>query len=109
LSTASADMHASARSGPHLGYCLIWPPPCHLEGIFGPKSSKNAGQIFWVLAAHQFAVNGIQNTLMYQNCHQTVANRAGNLTEILTEHYRRAHPEARPRIPVTGSGDPALQ
>ena len=27
-------------------------------------------------------------------CHRTVAYRPGNLTEVLTEHYRRAHPEA---------------
>ena len=30
----------------------------------------------------------------YQICHRTVAYRPGNLSEILTEHYRRAHPEA---------------
>ena len=29
-----------------------------------------------------------------QICHRTVAYRPGNLSEILTEHYRRAHPEA---------------
>ena len=29
-----------------------------------------------------------------QICHRTVAYRPGNLTEVLTEHYRRAHPEA---------------
>jgi hypothetical protein len=28
-----------------------------------------------------------------QICHRTVAYRPGNLTEVLTEHYRRAHPE----------------
>ena len=27
-------------------------------------------------------------------CHRTVAYRPGRLSEILTEHYRRAHPEA---------------
>ena len=27
-------------------------------------------------------------------CRRTVAYRPGNLTEVLTEHYRRAHPEA---------------
>jgi len=27
-------------------------------------------------------------------CHRTVAYRPGSLSEILTEHYRRAHPEA---------------
>jgi hypothetical protein len=26
-------------------------------------------------------------------CHRTVAYRPGRLSEILTEHYRRAHPE----------------
>ena len=29
-----------------------------------------------------------------QICRRTVAYRPGRLTEILTEHYRRAHPEA---------------
>jgi hypothetical protein len=29
-----------------------------------------------------------------QICHHTVAYRPGNLSEVLTEHYRRAHPEA---------------
>jgi hypothetical protein len=29
-----------------------------------------------------------------QICHRTVAYRPGRLSEVLTEHYRRAHPEA---------------
>jgi hypothetical protein len=29
-----------------------------------------------------------------QVCHRTVAYRPGTLTEVLTEHYRRAHPQA---------------
>lgn len=29
-----------------------------------------------------------------QICRQTVAYRPGSLSEVLTEHYRRAHPEA---------------
>ena len=29
-----------------------------------------------------------------QICHRTMAYRPGNLSEVLTEHYRRAHPEA---------------
>jgi hypothetical protein len=29
-----------------------------------------------------------------QICHRTIAYRPGNLSEVLTEHYRRAHPEA---------------
>jgi hypothetical protein len=28
-----------------------------------------------------------------QICHRTVAYRPGALSEVLTEHYRRAHPE----------------
>jgi hypothetical protein len=27
-------------------------------------------------------------------CHRTVAYRPGSLSEVLTEHYRRDHPEA---------------
>jgi hypothetical protein len=27
-------------------------------------------------------------------CHRTVAYRPGSLSEVLTEHYRQAHPEA---------------
>jgi len=34
-----------------------------------------------------------------QICHRTVAYRPGNLTEVLTEHYRRAHPEALDHTP----------
>ena len=29
-----------------------------------------------------------------QICHETVAYRPGSLSEVLTEHYRRAHPRA---------------
>ncbi len=29
-----------------------------------------------------------------QVCHRTVAYRPGTISEALTEHYRRAHPEA---------------
>ncbi len=29
-----------------------------------------------------------------QICHRTVAYRPGNLSQVLTEHYRRAHPQA---------------
>jgi len=28
-----------------------------------------------------------------QICHRTVAYRPGSLSEVLTEHYRRVHPE----------------
>ena len=42
-----------------------------------------------------------------QICHRTVAYRPGNLTEVLTEHYRRAHPEALDHTPrYAGRGDP---
>jgi hypothetical protein len=33
-----------------------------------------------------------------QVCHRTVANKPGNLSEVLTGHYRRAHPQA-PGLP----------
>jgi hypothetical protein len=29
-----------------------------------------------------------------QICHRTVAYRPGSLSEVLTEHYRKAHPRA---------------
>ena len=29
-----------------------------------------------------------------QICHRTVAYRPGSLSDVLTEHYRRAHPQA---------------
>jgi hypothetical protein len=29
-----------------------------------------------------------------QICHRTVAYRPGKASEVMTEHYRRAHPEA---------------
>ena len=29
-----------------------------------------------------------------QICHRTVVYRPGNLSEVLTEYYRRAHPQA---------------
>jgi hypothetical protein len=29
-----------------------------------------------------------------QICDRTLAYRSGNISEVLTEHYRRAHPEA---------------
>ena len=29
-----------------------------------------------------------------QICHRTIADRPRNLSEVLTKHYRRAHPEA---------------
>ena len=44
-----------------------------------------------------------------QICHRTVAYRPGNLTEVLTEHYRRAHPQAldlASRLPA--ADNPAL-
>ena len=35
-----------------------------------------------------------------QICHRTVAYRPGTLTEVLTGHYRRAHPEALDLTPI---------
>jgi hypothetical protein len=42
-----------------------------------------------------------------QICRRTVAYRPGGLSEVLTEHYRPARPEALgPPFPVAGRGDP---
>ena len=42
-----------------------------------------------------------------QICHRTIADGPGKVSEILTDHYRRAHPRsARPPFPVAGHGDP---
>ena len=38
-----------------------------------------------------------------QICHRTVADRPGNLSEVLTGHYRRAHPAS---VPGSRRGDP---
>jgi hypothetical protein len=34
-----------------------------------------------------------------QICHRTVAYRPGGLSQVLTEHYRRAHPRALAILP----------
>jgi hypothetical protein len=34
-----------------------------------------------------------------QICHRTVACRPGSLSEVLAEHYRRAHPRALAILP----------
>jgi hypothetical protein len=43
-----------------------------------------------------------------QICHRTVAYRPGSLSEVLTEHYRQAHPEALalPSPPSSGPSPP---
>jgi hypothetical protein len=42
-----------------------------------------------------------------QICHRTVADRPGNLSEVLTGHCRRAHPETPgPPFPEADRGDP---
>jgi hypothetical protein len=43
-----------------------------------------------------------------QICHRTVAYRPGSLSEVLTEHYRRAHPEALGLAPSSLRRLPAL-
>jgi hypothetical protein len=46
-------------------------------------------------SSHRFPVTITQLPLTRcQICHRTVAYRPGSLSEALTEHYRRAHPEA---------------
>ena len=45
--------------------------------------------------AHRFPVTVTQLPVTRcQICQRTVAYRPGTLTEVLTGHYRRAHPEA---------------
>src|SRR6266702_396654 len=48
------------------------------------------------------AAHGRENAI--QICHRTVAYRPGNLSEVLTVHYRRAHPETL--FPLSGSRPP---
>ena len=36
-----------------------------------------------------------------QICHRTVAYRPGNPSEVLTEHYRQAHPDVLESLPVS--------
>ena len=43
-----------------------------------------------------------------QTCRLTVAHRPGTLSEVLTGHYRRAHPEALGTPPGSRSRTPAL-
>lgn len=44
--------------------------------------------------SHRFPVTVTQLPVTRcQICNRTVAYRPGNLTEVLTEHYRRDHPE----------------
>jgi hypothetical protein len=46
-------------------------------------------------SSRRFAVTTTQLPVTRcQICRRTVAYRPGDLTEVLTEHYRRAHPEA---------------
>jgi hypothetical protein len=45
--------------------------------------------------SHRFPVTVTQLPVTRcEICHCTVAYRPGSLSEVLTEHYRRAHPEA---------------
>ena len=49
--------------------------------------------------SRRFPVTGIYLPVTRcQICRRTVAYRPGSLSEVLTEHYRRAHPEA-PGLP----------
>ena len=52
-----------------------------------PKVSKSSSRRFPVTVTHLPVTR-------CQICHQTVAYRPGSLSEVLTEHYRRAHPAA---------------
>jgi hypothetical protein len=52
-----------------------------------PEVSKSSSRRFPVTVTHLPLTR-------CQICRQTVAYRPGSLSEVLTEHYRRAHPEA---------------
>jgi hypothetical protein len=41
-----------------------------------------------------------------QICDRTVAYRPGKISEVLTEHYRPAHPETLGLFPIVSRGDP---
>jgi hypothetical protein len=46
-------------------------------------------------SSRRFPVTVTQLPVMRcQICHRTVAYRPGKASEVLTEHYQRAHPEA---------------
>ena len=45
-------------------------------------------------SSRRFPVTGTQLPVTRrQICHRTVAYRPGKASDVLTEHYRRAHPE----------------
>jgi hypothetical protein len=60
--------------------------------------TKRPGSAWTVMStsqARRFPVTVTQLPVTHcQICHQTVAYRPGSLSEVLTEHYRRAHPQA---------------
>jgi hypothetical protein len=71
---------------------LIGPCPAPIDrkgfrrpGV-APQVSKSSSRRFPVTVTHLPLTR-------CQICRQTVAYRPGSLSEVLTEHYRRAHPE----------------
>ena len=57
------------------------------EAGVGPWVSKSSSRRFPVTVTHLPVTR-------CQICRQTVAYRPGSLSDVLTEHYRRSHPEA---------------
>ena len=71
------------------GSCLMHVAPGKVPGgaSVAPKVSKSSSRRFPVTVTHLPVTR-------CQICRQTVAYRPGSLSEVLTEHYRWAHPEA---------------
>jgi hypothetical protein len=65
--------------------CHLWQSHCDGSGIIEVMSNSRS---------RRFPVTVTQLPVTRcKICHRTVAYRPGNLSEVLTEHYRRAHPE----------------
>ena len=85
---------------------------CRVAGVAGaprkstPSGLASEGQMRKP-PSHRFAVTVTQLPVTRcQICHRTVAYRPGNLTEVLTKHYLRTHPEALELASVAAHGDP---
>jgi hypothetical protein len=61
---------------------------CHCDGLASWEVMSNSRSRRFPVTVTHLPVTRCQI------CHRTLAYRPGNLSEVLTEHYRRAHPEA---------------
>ena len=84
---------ATQRPTVNILYCRV---ECvrHKQGKITPAGSASWRQMS-KSPSRRFPVTVTQLPVTRcQICHRTVAYRPGNLSEVLTGHYRRAHPEA---------------